>query len=223
MRFVLGVVMLAASLAAAHAADRMVTVGGEASIGAAPDSAVLRIGVSTQASTARDASAANAQKMASVLAALKESGIAEKDVQTAWLSLQPQYETGRPGAPHVVGFQATNQLSVKARDIKALPAVLDRAVGAGATDISGIEFVVSEQSKLLDEARERAIADARRKADLYAKAAGAHLGQVIAIAEDNAFVPARPMAGVALRAAAVPIAPGEQTLHVNVSVTYALE
>lgn len=222
MRFVLGAVMLAASLAAAHAADRMVTVGGEASIGAAPDSAVIRIGVSTQASTARDASAANAQKMTSVLAALKESGIAEKDVQTAWLSLQPQYETNRPGAPHVVGFQATNQLSVKARDIRALPAVLDRAVGAGATDISGIEFVVSERSKLLDEVRERAVADAHRQADLYAKAAGAHLGPVIAIAEDNAFVPARPMAA-AVRAAVVPIAPGEQTLHVNVSVTYALE
>lgn len=223
MRVAFCVVALAVSLGAAHATDRMVTVGGEASVGAAPDSAILRIGVSTQASTARDASNANAQKTTAVLAALKESGIADKDVQTAWLSLQPQYESNRPGSPHVVGFQASNQLSVRARDLKSLPAVLDRAVGAGATDISGIEFGVSEQSKLLDQAREAAIADARRKAELYARAAGAHLGQVIAIAEDNAFPPARPMAAGAFRAAAVPIAPGEQTLHVNVSVTYALE
>src|SRR5581483_415409 len=149
---------------AAHAADRIVSVTGEASVSAAPDSAVIRIGVSTQAATAREASNANAQKMTAVLAALKEGGIAEKDIQTAWLSLQPQYETGKPGAPHVVGFQATNQLNVKVRDIKAVATVLDRAIAAGATDVSGIEFVVSEQSKLLDQARAQAIADARRKA-----------------------------------------------------------
>jgi len=206
----------------AQAVDRVVSVSGEAAVSAAPDSALMRIGVSTQAANARDASNANAQKMAAVLGALKDAGIAEKDIQTAWLSLQPQYETGRPGTPRVVGFQASNQLNVKVRDVKALAGVLDRAIGAGATDVAGIEFVVSGQSKLLDQAREQAIADARRKAELYAKAAGGRVGQVISIAEESAPQSRTP---IALRAAAtaMPVAPGEQTLHVTVSVVYALE
>jgi len=223
-KILLCLVLLVASAASAHAVDRVVSVAGEASVSAAPDSAVIRIGVSTQAASAREASNANAQKMTAVLAALKDGGIAEKDIQTAWLSLQPQYETSRPGAQRVVGFQASNQLSVRVRDIKSLANLLDRAIAAGATDVSGIEFVVSEQSKLLDQAREQAIADARRKAELYVKAAGGHVGQVISIVEDNAMPPLRPMPG-ALRASAaiVPVAPGEQTLHVSVSVIYALE
>ncbi len=221
-KILLCVIFFAASLPTAHAVDRIISVTGEASVSVAPDSAVMRIGVSTQAGTAREASNANAQKMTAVLTALKDGGIAERDIQTAWLSLQPQYDN-RPGAPHVVGFQATNQLNVKVREVKALPNVLDRAISAGATDFSGIEFVVSEQSKLLDQAREQATADARRKAELYVKAAGAHLGQVISIVEDNAMPPPRPMAGALRAAAAVPVAPGEQTLHVNVSVTYAIE
>jgi uncharacterized protein YggE len=215
-------VFVATSLGVAHAADRIVSVTGEATVNAAPDSAVIRMGVSTQAATAREASSANAQKMTALFAALKDAGIAEKDIQTAWLSLQPQYETGRPGAPRVVGFQASNQLNVKVRDVKALPSLLDRAISAGATDVSGTEFVVSDQSKLLDQAREQAIADARRKAELYVKAAGGRVGQVIAIAEDNAAPSPRAMSG-AFRAAATPVAVGEQTLHVTVGVTYAVE
>jgi uncharacterized protein YggE len=219
----LGVLLLlAASLLPALAVDRIVSVSGEAAVSAAPDSAALRIGVSTQAASAREASNANAQKTMAVLAALKDAGVAEKDIQTAWLSLQPQYETARPGAPRVAGFQASNQLHVKVRDLKALAGVLDRAIAAGVTEVAGIEFVISEQSKLLDQAREQAIANARRKAELYVKAAGGRVGQVIAIAEDAAVPSPRPMA---MRAAAIatPVVPGEQTLHVNVSVTYALE
>jgi uncharacterized protein len=221
-KILLCLVLLVASAASAHAADRVVSVTGEASVSAAPDAAVVRMGVSTQAASAREASNANAQKMTAVLAALKDGGIAEKDIQTARLSLQPQYETGRPGAQHMVGFQATNQLSVRVRDVKSLASLLDRAITAGATDVSGIEFVVSEQSKLLDQAREQAIADARRKADVYAKAAGAHVGQVISISEDGASAPRGPMLA-AMRTTAMPVATGEQTLHVSVSVTYAIE
>jgi uncharacterized protein YggE len=221
-RLLLCIFLTAALLAPAHAVDRVVSVSGEATVNAAPDSAVMRIGVSTQGATARDASNANALKITAVLSALKDAGIAEKDIQTAWLSVQPQYETGRPGAPRVVGFQASNQLNVKLRDIKEVPNVLDRAIAAGATDVSGIEFVVSEQSKLLDQARERAVADARRKADLYVKAAGGRIGQVISIVEDSASQPRTPIA-LRAAAAAVPVAPGEQTLRVTVSVVYALE
>src|SRR6476469_3208756 len=223
LRILLSAVLLAGALAAAQAADRLVTVTGEASVSIAPDAAVIRIGVSTQAKTAGEASDANAQKMNAVLGSIKNSGVAERDVQTAWLSIQPQYDSSRPGAPHLIGFQVTNQVMVKIRDIKSLPVVLDRAIAAGANEMSGIEFVVSEQSKLLDKARDEAIADARRKADLYVKAAGARLGQVIAITEEGAPTPVRPMMAAMRAGAAVPVAPGEQTLRANVTVSYALE
>ncbi len=204
---------------AARAADRMVTVNGEATVSVAPDVAVIRIGVTSQGKTAREASDANAQKMTTVLAAIKGGGISDKDVQTSRLTLQPQYDPNKGGAARLTGFQVTNQVTVKIRDIDKLAGVLDKAIGAGANEMSGIEFVVSEQSKLLDQARDEAIADARRKAELYAKAAGAKLGSVVAIAEEGA-TPPRPIA--ALRAASVPVAPGERELRAMVTVSYEL-
>jgi uncharacterized protein YggE len=221
LRILLCMAALAAPIAV-RAADRLVTVTGEGSIAVAPDAAVLRIGVSTQAKTAADASDANAHRMAAVLGAIKDSGVAERDVQTAWLSLQPQYDSSKPGAPHLIGFQVTNQVTVKVRDIKALPIMLDRAITAGANEMSGIEFIVSGQSKLLDQVRDQAIADAHRKADLYVKAAGGHLGHVVTITEEGAPPPMRPVV-TAMRSGAVPVAPGEQTLKASVTVSYALE
>jgi len=101
-----------------------------------------------------------------------------------------------------------------------MPNVLDKAIAAGANEMSGIEFIVSDQSKLLDQARDEAIADAHRKAELYVKAAGGKLGPVVSIAEEGAPSPPRPIA--AMRAASVPIAPGEQTLRAVVAVSYEL-
>jgi uncharacterized protein len=206
---------------AAEKLNRLVTVTGEATVTATPDTAVIRIGVSSQGKTARAASDANAKDMTAVLAAINESGIAGRDVQTSWLSLQPQYDPNKTGAARLIGFQANNQVTVKIRDIGKLPAVLDRAIAAGANEMSGIEFVVSEQSKLLDKARAEAIADAHRKAELYANAAGMKVGRVMAISEEGsvplqrAFQPMR--AG-----AAAPIAPGEQSLRAVVTVSYEL-
>ena len=208
------------ALAPARAADKLVTVTGEATVAVAPDTAVIRIGVSSQEKTAREASEANAKQMTAVLAAIKGNGIAERDIQTSRLSLQPQYDPNKAGTAHLTGFQATNQVTVRIRDIDKLPALLDRAIAAGANEMSGIEFVVSEQSKLLDRARDDAVADAHRKAELYARAAGAKLGHVVAITEESSVVPPRPMQ--ALRASAVPIAPGEQTLRAMITVTYEL-
>lgn len=202
-----------------HAAEKLVTVTGEATIAVAPDTATMRIGVSSQEKTAREASEANAKQMTSVLAAIKSAGIADRDVQTSRLSLQPQYDPNK-GTPHLTGFQATNQVTVRIRDIDRLPTVLDRAIAAGANEMSGIEFTVSEQSKLLDQARADAIADARRKAELYATAAGAKLGHVVSIAEEGPAPPPRPMQ--TMRAGAVPIAPGEQTLRAIITVSYEL-
>ncbi len=204
----------------ALALDKLVTVTGEATVAVAPDSAVIRIGVSSQDKTAREASDANAKQMTAVLAAIKSNNIAERDIQTSRLSLQPQYDANKSGTARLTGFQATNQVTVRIRDIGNLAAVLDSAISAGANEMSGIEFVVSEQSKLLDRARDDAIADARRKAELYAKAAGARLGHVVAISEEGSALPPHPMQ--TLRASAVPISPGEQTLKAVVTVSYEL-
>lgn len=221
MRILLSTLIVGVALALpAQAAERLVTVTGEATVAVAPDSAVIRIGVTSIGKNAREASDANAKKMTVVLAAIRDSGIAERDIQTSRLSLQPQYDPNKAGPARLLGFQVTNQLTVKIRDIEKLPSILDNAIGAGANEMSGIEFVVSEQSKLLDQARDEAVADARRKAALYAETAGGKLGKVVSITEEGASAPPRPIA--ALRAGAVPVAPGEQTLRAAVSISYEL-
>jgi len=209
------------SAQAAERIEKLVTVTGEGTVAAAPDSAVIRLGVSSQGKTARAASDANAREMTVVLAAIKESGVADRDIQTTALSLQPQYDPNKTGAARLIGFQANNQVTVKIRDVARLPSVLDRAIAGGANEMSGVEFIVSEQGKLLDKARIEAIADARRKAELYAAAAGMKVGRVMAISEEGSAPPQR--AFQALRAgAATPLAPGEQTLRAVVTVSYEL-
>ncbi|RDV04218.1 SIMPL domain-containing protein [Undibacter mobilis] len=205
---------------AARAADRTITVTGEATVAVAPDNANIRLGVTSQGKNAREASEANARQMTNVLAAIKEAGVADRDVQTSRLSLQPQYEQGKAGPARLLGFQVTNQIAIRIREIDKFPGILDRAIAAGANEMSGIEFVVSEQSKLLDQARDDAVADARRKAELYAKAAGVKLGAVTSIAEEGSNPP-RPVVQ-AMRASAVPVAPGEQMLRAAISVTFEL-
>jgi uncharacterized protein len=220
LSFLLAVFVAAAPAFPAQAIDKLVTVTGEASLSVAPDAAVIRIGVTSVGRTAKAASEINAKEMTAVLAAIKANGIAERDIQTSRLSLQPQYDPNKAGTARLLGFQVTNQLTVTIRDIGKLPELLDSAVGAGANEMSGIEFIVSKQSNLLDQARGEAIVDARRKAELYAKAAGAKIGPVLAITEEGASPPHPVMK--ALRAGAVPIAPGEQTLRASVTVSYEL-
>jgi uncharacterized protein YggE len=225
-RILISALILAAAVTAgprpADAAEKMVTVTGEASVSVAPDTAVIRIGVTTLGKNAREASETNAKQMTAVLAAIKESGIPDRDVQTSLLSVQPKYDPNKGGTARLTGFQVTNRVTVKIRDVDALPAILDRAIGAGANEMSGIEFVVSEQSKMLDQARSEAIADARRKAELYAQAAGAKIGAVVSISEEGGSPTPRPVRQ-AMRASAVPVAPGEQELRVMVTVSYLLE
>ncbi|MFA6266296.1 MAG: SIMPL domain-containing protein [Pseudolabrys sp.] len=207
--------------ASARAVDRQITVTGEANVAVVPDTVIIRLGVTSQAKTAREASDANAKQMTTVLGVIKESGIADRDVQTSRLSLQPQYDPNKAGLARLLGFQVTNQVTIRIREIDKLPGILDRAIAAGANEMSGIEFIVSEQSKLLDQARDDAVADARRKAELYAKAAGAKLGNVISIVEEGSSPPPRPVMQ-AMRAGSVPVAPGEQLLRASVTVTYEL-
>src|SRR6202030_2486000 len=182
-------------------------------------------GVPSQAKSAREASEANNTVMGKVLLALKAADIDQKDIQTSRLSLQPESAPNRPPGPNsIVGYRASNRVTVRLHDVTKIAGVIDTLVGAGATDIGGINFSVSNASKLLDDARAQAVADARRKAEIYAKAAGVTLGAPLSISEEGAPGPVafRRMA-VGMAASPTPIAQGEETLQVTVSGSWAIK
>jgi uncharacterized protein YggE len=207
--------------AASSAPEARVVVTGEGSVSVAPDYAQIRSGVTTRAKTVKEAVDANSTLMAAVTAALRDSGIAEKDIQTSRFSIQPVYDRPEPRAEQrLTGYSVSNQVSVTIRQIGKVGDVLDRLVAAGATDIGNIAFLVSDPSKALDQARDAAIADARRKAEVYAKAAGVRLGPVQWIIEGNGSPGPVPMMARAAPGAAVPIATGEDTLRVRITVGF---
>jgi uncharacterized protein YggE len=216
---------LAETAPAETAPPAVISVTGEATVSVAPDLAQIDGGVTTEAKTAREASDANNAAMGKVLLALKGAGIEEKDFQTSRLSLQPQSAPSRngPGPSTIVGYRASNHVTIRLHEVTKVASVIDTLVAAGANDIGGINFSVSNASKLLDDAREQAVADARRKAEIYAKAAGVTLGVPLSISEGGAPgpMPFRKMA--APMAAAAPVAQGEETLAVAVSVTWAIK
>jgi uncharacterized protein YggE len=215
--------LLAAPALAQTTPPSMISVTGEATVSAAPDLAQIDAGVTSEAKTAREASDANNAAMGKVLLALKGASIDEKDFQTSRLSLQPQIAPNRSGPTSIVGYRASNHVSIRLRDVTKVASVIDTLVSAGANDLGGINFTVSQASKLLDEAREQAIADARRKAEIYAKAAGVTLGAPFSISEGGGPgpIPYRKMA--AGMAASAPVAQGEETLQVTVSVSWAIK
>jgi uncharacterized protein len=215
--------LLAAPARAQNAAPATISVTGEATVSVPPDLAEVDGGVTTEAKTAREASESNNVAMGKVLLALKGAGIAEKDIQTSRLSLQPQNAPNRSGPPVIVGYSASNRVTIRVRDVTKVADVIDTLVSAGANDIGGIHFSVSAASKLLDDAREQAIADARRKAEIYAKATGVTLGSPLSISEEGspAPMPFRKMVGA--MAAAAPVAQGEETLAVIVNVSWAIK
>ncbi len=204
-----------------------ITVTGEGTVQVPPDLAQIDAGVTSEAKTAREASEANNAAMAKVVAALRGAGIAEKDIQTTRLALQPQYSSKTSGPASIAGYRAANRVTIRLHDVGKVAGVVDTLVGAGANDIGNINFMVSKASQLLDEAREKAVADARRKAEIYARATGVTLGAPLAVSETGAAQPlfrprmAAPMA--ASIAAPPPVAPGEETLSVTVSVSWAIK
>ena len=201
----------------------MISVTGEATVSVPPDLAQVDGGVTSEAKTAREASEANNAAMGKVLQALKGAGIEEKDIRTSRLSLQPQSAPNRSGPAAIAGYRASNRVTVRVRDVTKVASVIDTLVGAGANEIGGINFVVSQASKLLDEARERAVADARRKAEIYARAAGVTLGAPLSISEEGNAAPAPYRRMAAGMAASAPVAQGEETLAVTVSVSWAIK
>ncbi len=202
---------------------RGVIVIGEGSVSVAPDYARIGSGVTTRAKTAKEAADANAKAMVAIIAMLVSAGIEQKDIQTSRFSVQPIYELHPPNSEQkLTGFSVSNQINVTIRQIGKVGDILDRLVTTGATDVGSVEFLHSDVSKTLDTAREAAVADARRKAELYARAAGLTLGSVTWITEDSGYAPPMPMAmrtGGAM-AAGAPIAAGEDTLQVRITVSF---
>lgn len=213
-----------------HAGDnemqRTVTVSASASVSAKPDMARLSSGVQTEAATARQATSENTKAMANLIDGLKSLGIADKDIQTSNFSVNPRYQHNRDGrAPKIDGYQVSNEVSVVIRDLKAVGDILDKMIGLGANQMRGLTFEVSQAETLSDAARTEAIANARRRAELFAKAAGAEVGEVIEIRE-GASGPVGPRPMMASRremAESVPIETGEQDLSASVTVTWALK
>jgi len=223
------VVGVASSAAPAHAQapPARVVVSGEGKVNVVPDLAQVRSGVTTNAKNVKEAVESNSRIMAAIITALTESGIAQKDVQTAQFSIQPVYSSqDQHSESKLTAYRVSNQVIAKIRHIDKLGDVLERLAAAGATDVWNIDFMVSDPSKALDEARETAIADARRKAEVFARAAGVTLGRVVTIEEEGAAAEPlsmrnRPMAA-ARDAAAVPIASGENTVRAVVTVGFDL-
>jgi uncharacterized protein YggE len=204
---------------------RTLTIAGTAETHAVPDAALVSTGVVTEGETAAAALKANSAALVKVIDAIRAVGVEPKDMQTSGLSLEARYyRPDKPSAtdrPRIIGYTAANEVTLRVRKLGDL---LDKVTVAGANRIDGIVFIVSNQEGLLDEARRKAVADAKDKADLYAQAAGFTLGKVMSLTEESVPSP-RPMAramAVSGAAVPVPVEAGEMTLSVRVRVVWSL-
>lgn len=204
---------------------RTVTVTASGHATAVPDMANVSSGVVSEAKTAREALTRNSAAMAKLIAGLKTAGIAAEDIQTTSFNVNPVYTNPPEGrAAEISGYQVHNQVSVRARNLDKLGEVLDSLVTLGSNQMNGMSFEVSKAETLKDEARKEAIANARRRAELFAAAAGASVGEVVSISEDTAEFHPRPMAyRAAVQADSVPVERGTETLEARVTVTWALK
>lgn len=204
-----------------------ISVSGEGRVEVAPDMATLNLGVTTEADTAAAALTANSEGLAAALARLKAAGIAERDIQTSGLTINPRYDYRNDGSqPQINGYIASNMVMVRVRDLSILGATLDGAVADGANTLNGIAFGLQEPDAAMDGARRRAVTDAAHKAALYAEAAGVKLGRIASIAEQTNYGGPQPMmlaeASFAKDAGSVPVASGELSVASTVSVIYEI-
>ncbi|MCC7253709.1 SIMPL domain-containing protein [Hyphomicrobium sp.] len=204
--------------------DRLITVSATGYAYAEPDQARLSAGVTAEADTAEAALSANTELMKKVVDGLKENGVDAKDIQTSNFHVEPRYTNPRDGTPPVInGYRVSNQVSILARDLKGLGGLLDKLITLDANQVHGLDFEVSKAETLKDEARKEAVANARRRAELLAAAAGAEVGEVVTIAEETGYGAPRPMAARMAKAEAAPIEAGTETLEARVTVTWKLK
>ena len=219
------------SFAETHKALRSVTVIGSAQISAVPDKAVITLGARHTAKTASDALGQTSDAVAAILSRMTQMGVEESNMQTSSLNLNPVWQQGRRYdeqgvslAP--IGFEASNSISVTLLDLNRLGVVLDQVARDGANAFSGFRFGLIDPQPVQDRARQAAVEDARRKAELYANAAGVTLGDVVLITEEltggRSGFPPPVMEMAAARSGAVPIAQGEVTQSASVKVIFEL-
>lgn len=213
--------------------NTLLSVSGEGQSTRKPDLAVFNAGVATTGTTAGEALAANSAAMNRVIAALKRAGIAERDVQTSNLSINPVYaDTSRIAGnsleqqlPRIIGYQVSNNVTVRQRKLGEFGKVIDTLVSAGANSVSGPGFQLDDPSAALDEARAEAMRKARARADLYAKAAGLRVARIISISEGGGYSP-QPIlyarAAMADAAAPTPVAAGEVAMSMTVTLQVEL-
>lgn len=189
-----------------------------------PDVATIQAGVVTRDVNANAAMHANATHMGAVIAALKQAGVADRDIHTAAISLQPQYSDKQP--PRITGYEASNTVSVRLRDMAKIGDVLDALVREGANQINGPDLVVEKPDAALDEARRAAMQQAKSRAELYAEAAGLKVRRIVSIAESGqAQHTPQAMNRMMVSGygrAATPVEAGENTLAIDLSVEFEL-
>lgn len=193
-----------------------------------PDLAIINAGVVTHSPTAAGAIADNAAKMSGVIAALRGAGIADADIQTSAIGLSPQYRYPQNEPPQLTGYSASNQLTIKFRDIRNSGKILDALVAQGVNQISGPDLTLEHPEEALDEARAKAVAIGRARAELYARSLGLHVARVVSVSESSEYAPPppRPMMAEAIIATGMrtstPVEPGQQKLQVTLSMTFEL-
>ena len=192
-----------------------------------PDLAIISAGVVTRQATATAAIQENATRMDRVLSALKRAGIEERDVQTSSINLNPEYRYQENRTPQLVGYSASNQVSIRFRDIRNTGKILDALVAEGANQINGPTLTIDKPEAALDEARLKALANGRARADVYARALGRRVARIVSISESGGSSPVPPPMPMMMEARAQSadskILPGEQKLQVTLSIVFDLQ
>ncbi len=203
-----------------------ITVTGEGRVDSPPDMATISLGVTTQGATAAEAMSANSAQLATVLANLKTAGIEDRFIQTSGLSLNPNwsnnYSSENGEAPKIDGYVASNILTVQVNAIDTLGGVLDAAVSDGVNTLNGVTFGLKEPKPLLDAARKLAVADAKDRATLLTGAAGVTIGPIMTISESGGDAPPGPMFKMDQAAESVPVAAGQVSTLVSVTITWEI-
>lgn len=224
----------AAGISAAPAAadaprplDRTIIVTGVGEVSHAPDMAYLTLGVEAEGVTASEALRKNSAQMDATLKTLREAGVDKKDIQTSNLNVGAKYDYSQDNRPpRIIGYQATNTVSIKLRNLDKAGAVIDKAVSVGANRLDSISFGFADPKPIINEARKEAVADARERAEIYADAAGVKLGPVIQISDSFSAGPG-PIPVIArmdmAEAKAIPIMPGESAVTADVTIIYGIE
>lgn len=239
MKRIIAALLLAAAVPAAPAGAQQATqavqtitgtrldISAVGEVTRVPDLAVISAGVVTRSATATGALQENAARMDRVIAALKRAGIADRDIQTSSISLNPEYRYPENQAPQLTGYSASNQVTIRFRDIRNSGKILDALVAQGANQINGPNMTIEHPEAALDEARAQAIATGRARAELYARALGLRVVRVVSVSESGGYAvpppaPPAPMMATAERAY-TKIEPGEQKLQVNLSMVFELK